>query len=100
MWENSPFGVGKQAGLLLAEGAQMAAWGNAWHSVVEVTGWSPGKVTPVRDPVTVMGGVQPVRLTVSLHVLRAHFPSPRSCSLPPSSQISSLKGPARMPPPP
>lgn len=76
MRENSPFGAGKQASLLLAEGVQMAAWGSAWHSVVEVMGWSPRKVTPVRDHVTVMGGVQPVRLTVSLHVLRAHFPSP------------------------
>lgn len=74
MWENSLSGAGKQASLLLAEGAHTAAWDSARHSVVEVMGWSPRKVTPVRGHVTMMGGVQPVRLTV--------LPACASCSLP------------------
>lgn len=86
MWENSLFGAGKQASLLLAEGAQMAGWGSGWHSVVEAVGWSPRKVTAVRDHVTVIHGVQPVRLTV--------LPACASCSLP-FSPI--LQPPRRLP---
>ena len=65
-------GVGKRDSALLAEGAQMAAWGISRHLAGEAMAWCLSKTTPGRDHLTVMAGPQPLGLTL--------FPACASCS--------------------